>query len=181
MKIALLAFCLFISINSFSQNLVLNDETTTVTFVTKFLIGRLEGTFKGVDGLSNFDTANLANANFKMSFNVKTATTNDNTAGPDLIKKSCFNANQFPLIELMSDSITKGAYNNEYKFSGSLKIKGITQKISFPFKAVDNIGGFDFNLKFSFTRRRYGLKCVGLGRKIRVYVRGYGKRMSLDN
>jgi polyisoprenoid-binding protein YceI len=176
MKITLFALLVFCVTSPGAQKLVMNDETTTVGFVTKFLGGRLEGTFKGVDGSADFNPTQLNNSYLKLVFSTATATTSDNTAGPNFIQPECLYPAKYPFIELFSTSITKGGGVNDYNFNGQLKIKGTTKNIAIPFTAVPNVGGYDFNFGFGFKRKDFGLKCTGLGKEFKVTVRSYAKK-----
>jgi polyisoprenoid-binding protein YceI len=177
MKRVIFLLLSFVAIQTNAQKLVLNDETTKVNFVTKYLAGRLEGTFRGVDGSADFNPAQLNTSYLKMVFSVATATTSDNTLGPNLIQPDCFHPAKYPFIELFSTKITKGNGINDYNFNGQLKIKGVTKAVIIPFTATPNVGGYDFNFSFGFARKAFGVKCTGLGKDIKVSVRGYGKRV----
>jgi polyisoprenoid-binding protein YceI len=176
MKKLLIAFFFFSSVSAYSQKLIMNDETTDVSFVTKYLGARLEGTFKGIDGSAVFNPSALNSSYLKMIISVATATTSDNQFGPNLIQPECFYPARYPFIELFSTSITKGSEANSYNFIGQLKIKGTTKNITIPFTAVANAGGYDFLLSFAFLKKAFGIECKGIGKEFKVNVRAYAKK-----
>jgi polyisoprenoid-binding protein YceI len=178
MKKLLIAFVVLISLKAQSQTLLMTDETSEVGFVTKHLAGRLEGTIRGVQGMSSFNPNDLAKSYFKIAFATTTIISNDNLAGPNLIKAECFDPGKYPSIELSSSSLTKLEGANEYQFKGTLKVKGITKEISFPFTATPNAGGYDFNFAFAFARKAFGLQCGATGKSFKILVKTYGKRVS---
>lgn len=177
MKIVFLALLLSTSVSAYSQKLVMTDETSTVSFVTKFIAGMLEGTFKGVNGNAVFHPNDLNNAYFKLTFSPATVTTSDNQFGPDLIRSDCFNAKRYPSIELFSTKITKAQGENKYNLYAQLKIKAITKNIVIPLTATSNVGGYDFTFGFEISRKAFGLKCPAVGRDFKVSVKTYGKKV----
>ena len=157
-----------------AQTLVMNDETTEVKYLTTHLAGQLEGNFKGVEGTARFDSNEVDNAYIKLSFTTSSITTNDNLAGPNLIKARCFNPAKYPVVEITSNAISKLA-PGKYQFKGVLIIKGITKPVTFPFTASANAGGYDFNFSFSFVKKNFGLHCGATGRRFKLVVRAYAK------
>lgn len=176
MKIFLFAAILFASVNVKAQTMQMTDETTDITFVTRHNVGQLEGSFKGVKGTASLDSNNLSASFLKLAFATSTAIHNDNLTGPDLSKVSCFNPSQYPLIELSSTAITKLPGVNQYQFTGTLKVKGITKNITFPFTATPNVGGYDFLFTFPLVKKAFKLHC-SIKKQFKITVRGYGKKM----
>lgn len=159
-----------------AQTLKMTDETSTIRFETRHLAGRLEGTFKGVQGSSSFNPANLSQSYFKLVFAVATIQSNDPVLGPNFIQESCFYPAKYPNIELFSSSISKLSESNQYLFHGSLKIKGVSRFISFPFTATANAGGYDFRFAFAFRKKDFNVKC-GTAKDFKIIVNTYGKQM----
>lgn len=170
-----LLILLLVAVDVHAQTLIITDQTSDVTFLTKHLAGRLEGSFKGVQGTAQFDTADLTKAYLKLSFATSTLVTNDAMLGPDFTRVRCFDPRHFPLIEVWSDSIIKLGVN-KYALKGSLKVKGVTRSIAFPFVAKQNAGGYDFDFTFSFIKKRFGVHCgATTGRRFKIFVRAYAK------
>jgi len=176
MKILLLVFGLIVSSATSAQVLRMNDETSEVKFVTKHLAGRLEGSFKGVQGSAQFNPNDLAHAYFKLLFAVATVQTNDPVVGPNLIQEDCFWPAKFPTIELFSSGIKKLSEPNQYLFNGSLKVKGATRFIAFPMTITPNAGGYDFKFAFAFRKKDFNVKC-GTAKDFKIIVSTYGKQM----
>lgn len=175
MRSIFFAMILFASVNSKGQTMMMNDETTDIRFVTHHVAGQLEGTFKGVKGSAVLDTNNLPASYLKLAFATTTLEQNDNLAGPNLVRRSCFDPSQYPQIELSSTSITKLAGNNRYQFSGNLEVKGITRPITFPFTAKPNVGGYDYSFTFPLLKKAFHLHCA-VRKKFMITVRAYGKK-----
>lgn len=176
MKKLLFILLLLSGLSVNAQKLMMNDETTDISFATKFLAGRLTGTFRGINGSAVFNPTQLGNSYLKLMFSVVTVTTSDNQFGPNLIQPDCFHPAKYPFIELFSTSITKGASDTTYNFHGQLKIKGVSKNITIPFVAKPNQGGYDFYFGFGFARKAFGIKCDAVGKEFKVNVRAYGKR-----
>ena len=176
MKKLLFVLLIFLALEANAQKLVMNDETTDVSFTTKFLAGRLTGTFKGINGSAVFNPAQLSSSYFKLMFSVAMVTTSDNQFGPNLIQPDCFYPAKYPFIELFSTRISKGATDSTFNFHGQLKIKGVSKNITIPFVAKPNAGGYDFYFGFGFARKAFGVKCDAVGKEFKVNVRAYGKK-----
>lgn len=176
MKNVLLTFLLMSALHTQSQVLVMNDQTTTIKFEARHLAGRLEGNFKGAQGTAKFNPANLDASNLKFLFAAASVTTNDTHLGPNLIDAECFNPEKFPNIELTSSSIKKLNGDNQYQFTGQLKVKGKSRNISFPMMVTANAGGYDFSFQFSFPRKSYDLKCGAMGKDFKITVKTYAKQ-----
>lgn len=170
-------FSLLLALHAKSQNVFFNDETTTVSFSTPHVIMLLKGTFSGVKGTGLLDPKNLDRSFLQLSFSSITALHNDHLIGPDLTKKNCLDPFNYPTIQLVSEVIEKIPGENKYLFKGKLTVKNITQTVSFPFIAIPNIGGFDYDFSFSIPRKSYDLNCR-CGEKFNITVKGYGKKMA---
>jgi len=176
MKNIFLTILLFAAVAVNGQTMVMNDETTDITFTTGHLFGKLEGTFKGAKGSVSLDSNNLAGSSLQFSFASSTLLQNDYLVGPNLLRASCFNAGQFPAIELTSTSVTKLPAAKQYQFKGTLTVKGISKEIAFPFTATPNVGGYDLNFTFPIRKKHYNLTCPTT-RQFKISVRGYAKKM----
>jgi polyisoprenoid-binding protein YceI len=175
MKKIMCALLVLASLNINAQNLFLNDETTEVKFVTTHGVARLQGSFKGVQGSASFDPQQLQNAFIRLSFQTNTVTSTDNFLGPSLIKQDCFDVANHPTIELTSSAITARG-KNQYHFRGTLKIKGISRQIVFPFTATANVGGYDFHFSFPVKRNHFNLNCNFMSKDMRFTVLAYAKK-----
>ncbi len=168
---------LLISSTSFvsGQTMRLTDQTTKVYFDTRHLLGRLEGTFKGVTGAALLDTADLSTAYLNFSFAAGTVIQNDYQLGPNLLRKGCLDVAAFPEISLQSSVITR-LDTGKYQFQGLLTVKGITKPITFPFTAKPNWGGYDFAFRFPIRKKDFNLHC-SVRKKFMITVAGYGKKI----
>lgn len=151
-------------------------KQTDITFTAR-RAGQLTGSFKGVSGTARLDTNDLSGSFLKLAFATSTVMHNDHLTGPNLVKVGCFNSALYPLIELSSTAITKLPAANRFDFRGTLTVKGISKEIAFPFTAIPNIGGYDYNFSFAIFKKAFRLHC-GVRRKFKIAVRGYGKMMA---
>jgi polyisoprenoid-binding protein YceI len=177
MKKLVFLFLLLSTLIANAQTMVMNDTTTDVTFETRHLLGKLEGTLRGVSGTIFFDSVNLINSTIKLSFQTSTFVHNDQYLGPDLWKPACFDIKKYPTIDLRSTSITNTTLPNQYEFKGTLTVKDVAKNISFPFTAVPNVGGFDFDFSFPLNKNDFKLDCA-FKNKMTIKVKGYGKRIN---
>ena len=175
MKKMICAFLLLISVGINAQKLIFTDETTEVKFTTTHGLARLQGSFKGVEGTAGFNPQQLQNSFIRLSFQTNTVTTSDNYMGPSLIKTECFDIANHPTIELASSSITARG-KNQYQFRGTLKIRGISRQVVFPFTAEANVGGYDMNFSFPVMRRHFNLNCNFMSKDLRFSIRAYAKK-----
>ncbi len=158
-----------------SQALLLNDTSADVHFITRYANEDMEGYFKGIQGSAVFKEDNLAGAYFKMVFAVATAHTTSNQMSLALVQADCFNPARYPFIELFSTSIKPLNNDHMFEFNGTLKVKGRTKLISFPFGAVPRGGGYDFSFSFGIRRKAFDLDCTDTGKDIKIVVHAYAK------
>ena len=175
MKCVILLIFIFCSVVGITQPLLMTDETTDLNFETRHLIGKLEGTARGINGTLILDSLNPSTSSFRFSFATSTFLHNDFYLGPDLTRPDCFDVNRNPTVDLVSSSITKLSAPNQYLFKGALIIKGISRDITFPITATPNIGGYDIRFQFQFLKRNYQLQCA-FHKRMTVKVKGYAKR-----
>jgi polyisoprenoid-binding protein YceI len=175
MKQLFIPFLLVLSFSVSGQVMQMSDETSDVSFETKRNLGKLEGTVRGINGTAFLDTNNLAASYINLSVSTKTLLHNDRFTGPDFTAEDCFNVKKFPYISLRSASITKLKGENQYQFNGGLIVKTHTAKVSFPFTAVPNIGGYDFLFEFPLVKKDLKIDC-GFRKKMMFKVRAYGKK-----
>ena len=177
MKRLFLACFVFSVVSAVAQPMMFDDETTTVTFSTPHVIMLLKGTFTGVQGASQLNPSDLSKSFLKLTFGANTAIGNDPFIGPDLTKEACLDSRNYPTIQLQSEHIEKLTEENKYLFTGSLTVKNITEKVSFTFTAIPNVGGYDYDFSFPIPRKTYELNCR-CGQKFQITVRGYGKKVA---
>ena len=175
MRCVFFLILLLTSLSTLAQEMVFTDETTDVTFTTKRHIGTLDGLVRGVSGTASLDTNNLSAAYINISFATSTLLHNDRYTGPDFTSSDCFDVKKYPAMTLKSTSIAKLKGINKYQLTGGLIVKNHTGKVSFPFTAVPNIGGYDFVFDLPLIKKEFKMKC-GFRKKIIFHVRGYGKR-----
>jgi len=115
------------------------------------------GTFTGLKGTIAFDPNDLAASSFRVSVAVETINSGIGMRDNHLKKDEYFDAQKYPLISIKSQSITRGAHDGAYIFSGTLTLKGITKSISFPFAAKPLDGGYEFKGSFELNRLEYNV------------------------
>ena len=79
-----------------------------------------------------FDPANLAASSAKVTFQTKSAATNDATKDSALAEEEWLNPAKFPTATFTSTKITSSGGNN-YVAAGTLTLKGKTLPVSLPF------------------------------------------------
>ena len=123
----------------------------------KFTIGNfgfdVNGTFSGFQGKINFDQQNPVAASFDVTIDAATVNTDNQLRDSHLKGSDYFDVADYPRIRLVSGKIT-GSKNN-YKFTGTLTIKGKSKDISFPFTAVTAADGYLFSGTFKINRKDF--------------------------
>lgn len=175
MKLLLIVLFSITGILANSQVLLLNDTSADVHFITRYANEDMEGYFKGIQGSSVFNEANLEGAYFKMVFAVATAHTASSQMNLALVQADCFNPARYPFIELFSTSIKPLNNDHMFEFNGTLKVKGKTRLITFPFSAVPHGGGYNFSFSFGIRRKAFDLDCSDAGKDIKIMVHAFAK------
>lgn len=130
------------------------EQASALTFNIKNLGFNVEGSFKGFDGVINFDPQNPATCTFNVSIDAASVNT-DNSLRDSHVRDEFFEVKTYPRIRLASNKIA-GA-NGKYVFTGMLTMKSTTKPISFPF-TVDLVNDtYVFKSSFKIKRKDFGV------------------------
>lgn len=176
-----LLFILLISfsIQSSAQDYTPVDEGSKIQFTIKNFGFNTNGNFKDLEGKIFFNPAFPASATFSVSIAATTINTDNESRDKDLREKLYFDVEKFPEISLVSTKIDKTNKTDDgyFFFTGNLIIKGISKKISFPFKAEKVLNDYLFTGDFSINRLDFGVgeKSSVLGQKVIVNLKVLAK------
>jgi polyisoprenoid-binding protein YceI len=149
------------------------DNGSKVHFVIKNLGFNTGGNFNGLEGRIEFDPEVIKNSHFDIT--VKSATIDtDNSLRDKNLRSKYFQVEKFPVIRMVSTKIENTNKSNQgyYYFNGNLIIKGVSQKITFPFNAQKTEEGWVFTAEFEINRLDYhvGTASSFLGKNVKVVL-----------
>ena len=116
-----------------AQHYVPVDEGSKVKFtIVNHLIfsSTVTGYFTGLKGNIHFDPDKLKETAIEATVAVNTISTGIGKRDRDLMAEKYFNTAKFPLMKLVSTSVTAAGKPNTYQFTGALTIKGITKTVA---------------------------------------------------
>jgi len=150
-----------------STNLKPVDTADAVTFTIKNFGLSTNGSFKGLAGKIIWDAANPTASSFDVTIDANTINTDNEMRDSHLKKETYFDVEKYPKIRFTTTQVTKT------EVTGNLTIKGVTQKISFPFTVTPSGSGHLFKGNFSINRRDFGVGSgsVSLGNEVNVYLK----------
>ncbi|SER62552.1 Polyisoprenoid-binding protein YceI [Gracilibacillus ureilyticus] len=126
-------------------NVKLDKVHSALNFQVKhMMVSKAKGEFQDFDIDFNGDFDNLENASIKVTVNVASIETNNEDRNGHLKSGDFFDVENHPNITFQSKSVTK-AGDSEYKVTGDLTIKGVTNEETFTVdyngKAKDPMSG----------------------------------------
>ena len=180
MRLIIILFFIFATINSGAQKYTPTDKGSKIHFVIKnFGIGT-GGDFQGLKGEITFDTLNPSSSFFNVSIAVKTIDTDNSMRDQDLRSKDYFDDQKYPEIKLTSTKIdkTNKSGTGYYYFTGNLTIKGISKPVSFPFLAEKSGSGYLFTGEFTINRLDFGVgeSSMVLANKVTVSLKVFANK-----
>ena len=129
------------------------DNGSSVQFKIKNFGINTGGSFSGLQGSILFDAAHPEKAVFDVSLNAASVNTGNDMRDNHLREKTYFDSKQFPLIRIVSKSVT--TKDGAFVLSGNLTMKGHTKEISFPFTATQSGDGYLFKGSFTINRKDF--------------------------
>ncbi|MEQ1799359.1 MAG: YceI family protein [Lacibacter sp.] len=152
-------FLSFLLVTSFAraQSFIPVEKGSAVKFEINNFGFNVDGTFKEIFGSIQFDEGNLSGSSFNVTVNSNTVNTNNSTRDKHLRGEDYFNVTAFPVIRIVSTRIAKSTTPGYFVFFGKLTIKGISQDIVFPFKAVEEGGAYSFTGELKIKRRDFNI------------------------
>ena len=177
MKYLILLTCLFAATISIAQTFTPVDEGSKLHFVIKNFGINTGGDLKGLQGKITFDAKKLTTASFDVTTKVSTIDTDNEKRDEHLKEQDYFDAEKYPVIHIVSTSITPGADLMHFNFKGKLTIKNVTKIISFPFTAQQKNGGAIFAGDFEIDRTDYnvGKESSVMSNKVKISLSVFAK------
>ena len=112
-------------------NFTIDTAHSSIQFEVKhMMVSKVKGQFDSYKANVTADNlADLTTATFEFSFDVATINTKNTDRDDHLRSPDFFDVEQHPTIEFVSTSVTGSG--SEYKVTGDLTIKGITNEVTF--------------------------------------------------
>jgi polyisoprenoid-binding protein YceI len=177
MKILFTLWMAFCSVAvGYAQQYQPAGDKSTVTFSIKNFGVKTGGSFKGLEGVIEFDKSNPDKAQFDVSIQAATVNTDNDSRDSHLRKEEYFDVEKYPKITFKSEKIaSKGSV---FSVSGKLTIKGTTKSISFPFTAVAKDEGYLFEGSFEINRKDFkvGGNSMVLGDNVTVTLSVFARK-----
>lgn len=157
MKKTIFTLLLLIPIFGMSQEVKLNTETASVSFV--FETDNTKGTIPGISASIALNPMKLGSSVIKGSALVAGIDTGNKMRNKHLQSEEYFNAAKYPTMSFTSSSITKDG--DDFKANGTLTIKDVTKEVSFTLKMEGEnmvfettINSFDYNIEVKKGREK---------------------------
>lgn len=148
---------LLIPILGLSQDVKLNTETASVSFV--FESDNTKGTITGISASIAINPMKLGSSMVRGSALVSAIDTGNKMRNKHLQSEEYFNSAKYPTMSFTSSSITKEG--EDYKANGTLTIKDVTKEVSFILKEEGEnmvfettIYSSDFNIEVKKGREK---------------------------
>ena len=166
-----LIFFLLISLFSAAQNLDQKNNSTQVNFKIKNFGSYVDGCFSDVNVDSSFDLNNLSESYINSEILVKSINTNNEKRDSHLRNEDYFEANTYPVINLVSIKIEK-SLTNTFILTAKLTIKNIVKTIQIPIEIIENNNELQLLAKFDINRIDYGVgeKSWVLSNEVKIEV-----------
>jgi polyisoprenoid-binding protein YceI len=127
---------------------------SSITFKIKNAGIGVDGSFKGFQGIVDFNPDDLATSKLNVSVESKTIDTDNSIRDNHLREEEYFGVEKHPRISMKSSKIEKVS-EGKYKATFNLTLKGKTESVSFPFSYSKTSTGYKLNGSFDIDRRDY--------------------------
>ncbi len=138
-----------------AQLIVPVDERSKVSFKIKNFGSSVDGSFKGLKGIINFDVSAPSDAKFDVTIEAITIDTGIGMRDSHLRKPDYFGATNFPTIRFVSTKVVASDKPKEAIITGKLTIKKTTREVTFPFRYSEDKGILQFTGEFKINRRDF--------------------------
>ncbi|MES2776648.1 MAG: YceI family protein [Bacteroidota bacterium] len=138
------------------HNLTPVDAGSKVNFVIKNFGLNTNGSFTGLKGSISYNPANVNATVFNVTVDANTINTDNKKRDAHLRKDEYFDAEKFPVLLFKSTKVSAGS-DGSLMAEGTMTIKGVSKKISFPFKVSVLSVGYLFQGSFELNRRDFGV------------------------
>ena len=132
-----------------------STSESTVTFKIRNFGFEVDGSFSGIRGTFVFDPASLSTSKFDVTVESSSVFTDNTRRDTHLKADDFFDAAKYPQIRLTSQAIEQT--ESGFLFNGNIIIKGISEKVIFPFTAVKKGDAYTFTGKFSIDRLKFSV------------------------
>lgn len=138
MKINLLVIAaLFFGTFSFVNAQSIVTEKSMVNFeIGNMKFKTVEGTFSGMKGEVNFNSADISGSNFEVCIDAASVNTGNKKRDDHLRNEDFFHVDKYPTICFESTSITKNGTG--FVAKGNLSMHGVTKQVEIPFTYNNN-------------------------------------------
>lgn len=162
---------------AFTAAIATNWQINEDDYVIKFHSRSAKGTIKGLKGVIRFDSTDLQHSHFDVTVDVHTLNTGNKLKNKHALGKSFFDAEHYPTIGFISDSISGKYYglhtgtglpSARYYVYGRLRIKDVTKSIVIPFNFERAGNKGIFKGKFSINRKDYHLRRFAVSKTVSV-------------
>ncbi|SDP32948.1 Polyisoprenoid-binding protein YceI [Mucilaginibacter sp. OK268] len=133
------------------------DTRSTVEFTIRNFGFDVKGSFKGIQGLINFDPQTPGNSSVDITIDANTINTDNTLRDKHLKDEGYFNVRDYPNIHFLSAKVTADGKGGHYLVTGKLTIKGKSKDISIPFSAEQHQEEFLFKGSFKINRKDFGI------------------------
>lgn len=134
---------------------------TLIGFRVRHVLTKVEGRFKGFDGMIWIDRANPSASKVELTIQAASIDTGVDARDNDLRSPNYFDVAKYPTITFKSSKIeAKG--NDQYDVTGDFSLHGVTKTIRVPVKALGfgTMGKTEkagFEIAFPINRKEYGI------------------------
>ena len=160
-QLLLIFFCATTYLCS-AQSYLAADRSSLAKFHLHELGFRTSGTINNLKADILFDPSDPRYSSFEMSLDATTVFTENRKRDNQIKSKDYLYVEKYPLIYIISKSITKSSQEGSYQFNGTILLKGILKEISFPFIAIPEKSGYLFKGSFEINRNDFIIGGVNL-------------------
>jgi len=145
-----------------AQEWAVNKAKSRITFHLGANGQAIEGTFSSYKVEIRFDAEDPANGEINAVIDVASARTQQPQVDAFLQTPDWFNTAAYPTARLASVSISEDGADS-YKMEGDLTLKGVTERITVPFKLESEGGEGQIQAEITLSRRAFGIGAAEAG------------------
>jgi len=147
-----------------SINWKLNEGSYSISFKGH----RVEGVIKGLKTSIQFDELMPEKSKITASLDVNTINTGIGLKNKHAKSESGLNAQKYPEITFISESVT--GKNGSYNALGKLTLKGVTKQVNIPFTFTNKGAEGIFNGKLTIVPAEYGITKLGTPENLDITI-----------
>jgi len=160
---------------SFSQELIKDKPSSSITFKIKNFGFNVAGNFNQFVTDSNFNINNVEESFFNVKIEVQSISTNSKARDKHLLDSDYFDIDTYPNIVFESNSIKKISAS-KYLLVGIITMKGIQKRISTVLDVSSSKTSVTILASFSLNRRDFGVggKSFVLAKDVNIKMKYVG-------